>query len=57
MFRLPSINQIQKYINNQQIDFRIYDVFYSQNSHKHVSVGIPTFFRVMVLVQEYSCRE
>jgi hypothetical protein len=37
--------------------FGIYDVFYSQNSHQHVSAGIPAFVRVMFKVQEYSCGE
>jgi len=46
------INQIQKYINNQQVYFNVYDVLYSQVSHQHVSAGIPTIFRV-ILLQEY----
>ena len=53
MFNLPYINQIQKYTNNQQIHFNIYDVFYSQCSNQHVSTGIPAIFRVMLLLQEY----
>jgi len=35
--------------------FGIYDVFYSQNSHQHVSPGIPAFFRGIFLITEYSC--
>jgi hypothetical protein len=31
----------QKYINKQQIILIIYDVFYSQYTHQHVSAGIP----------------
>jgi hypothetical protein len=37
--------------------FGIYDVFHSQNSHQHVSVGIPAFFMAIFLVQQYSCGE
>jgi hypothetical protein len=37
--------------------FGIYNVFHSQNSHQHVSAGIPDFVRVMFLVQGYSCGE
>jgi len=55
MFHLPCNNQIQKYTNNQHIHFNIYDVFYSQSSHQHVSAGIPGIFRVMLLLQEYKC--
>jgi hypothetical protein len=32
--------------------FSIYDVFYSQCSHQHVSAGISTIFVVMLLLQE-----
>jgi len=32
--------------------FSIYDVFYPQNSHQHVSVSIPVILRV-TLIQEY----
>jgi hypothetical protein len=41
-----------KYLNNQQMYFNVYDVFYSLNSHQHVSAGIPAIFKVMVL-QDY----
>jgi hypothetical protein len=41
-----------KYINNQQVHFDIYDVFYSQCSHQHVSAGILAIFRV-ILLQKY----
>jgi len=44
-----------KHINNQQMLFNIYDVFYSQCSHQHVSAGIPAIFMVMLLLQEYKC--
>ena len=37
-----------EYINNQQILVNIYDVFYSQCSHQHVSVGIPAISRVIM---------
>jgi len=30
----------------------IYDIFYSQYSHQHVSAGIPAIFRMMLLLQE-----
>jgi hypothetical protein len=33
--------------------FNIYDVYYSQNSHQHVSTGIPAILRVMFLMQEH----
>jgi len=33
--------------------FKVYDVFYSQYSHQHVSASIPAIFRVMFLLQEY----
>jgi len=32
--------------------FNIYDAFYSQFSHQHVSAGIRSIFRV-ILLQEY----
>jgi len=41
-----------KYVNNQQMHFNIYDVFYPQYSCQHVSVGIVVIFRVMLLLQE-----
>jgi hypothetical protein len=31
----------------------IYYLFHSQFSHQHVSAGIPVFFRVVLLLQEY----
>jgi len=31
------------------MQFNIYDEFYSQNSHQHVSAGIPAILRVMLL--------
>jgi len=31
----------------------VYGVFYSKNSHPHVSVAIVAIFRVMLLLQEY----
>jgi len=40
------------YVNNQQMCFNIYDVFYSQYSHHHVSAGNPAIFSVMFLLQE-----
>jgi hypothetical protein len=45
---------ILKYRNNQQIHLNIYDTFYSQYSHQHVSAGIPAIFRVMFLLQKYN---
>ena len=38
-----------KYVNNQQMQFSIYDVFYSQNTHQYVSADIPAIYRVMLL--------
>jgi hypothetical protein len=50
---IPShINRISKYTNSQQMHFNIYDAFYSQCSHQHVSTSIPGVFRV-TLLQEY----
>jgi hypothetical protein len=42
-----------KYINNHEMHFNIYDVFYSQCFHQHVSAGISAIFRAMLLLQEY----
>ena len=39
-------------MNNQQIHFNIYDIFYSQCSQQHVSAGILAIFKVKLL-QEY----
>ena len=33
--------------------FNVYDVFYSRNSHQHVSAANAAIFRVMLLLQEY----
>ena len=55
MFHLPYINQIEKYVNNQEMRFNNHDVFYSQYSHQHVSAGIPAIFRVLFLLQESNC--
>ena len=33
--------------------FKVYDVFYSQYSHQHVSAAIAAIFRLMLLLQEY----
>ena len=33
--------------------YNIYDVFYSQCFHQHVSAAILAIFRVMLLVREY----
>ena len=35
--------------------FNIYDIFYSQYSHQHVSTRIPAILRIMFLLQAYSC--
>jgi len=35
--------------------FNIYGAFYSQHSHQQVFAGIPVIFRVMFLLQNYSC--
>jgi len=47
---------VSKYINNQQMHFNIYDVFYSKCYHQHVSAGIQAIFRVMLILQEYKNR-
>jgi hypothetical protein len=36
-----------------KIHFSIYHIFYSINSHQHVSAAIPAIFRVMLLLVEY----
>jgi len=33
--------------------FNIYGVFYSPNSHQHVSAAIAAIFSVMLLLQQY----
>jgi hypothetical protein len=33
--------------------FNVYDVYYLQYSHQHVSASILAIFRVMFLLQEY----
>jgi hypothetical protein len=33
--------------------FSVYDVYYSQRSHQHVSAAAAAIFRVMLLLQEY----
>jgi len=33
--------------------FNMYDIFYSQCSHQHVSAGNEAIFRVMLILQEY----
>ena len=38
-----------KRINDSQMHFSIYDGFYTQNSHQHVSAGIPAILRVILL--------
>ena len=35
--------------------FKVYGVFYSQFSHRHVSAIIGAIFRVMLLLQEHKC--
>jgi len=42
-------------MNNQQMHFNIYDIFYSQYSHQHVLTNILALFRVMFLLQEHYC--
>jgi len=53
VFHLPRVNQIQNIQTINEMYSNIFYVFYSQCSHQHVSVGIPTFFRTMLLLQEY----
>jgi hypothetical protein len=33
--------------------FNVFDVLYSQFSHKYVSAAVATIFRVMLILQEY----
>jgi len=40
------------YVNNQQMHFNIYDIFYSQYSCQHVLAGNVVIFSVMFLLQE-----
>jgi hypothetical protein len=35
------------------MQFNVYDVFYSQCFHQHVSATIAANFKVMLLLQEY----
>jgi hypothetical protein len=48
---------VTKCTNNQHMHVSIYDVFYSQNSHQHVSAGIPAILRVCgyTRIQKYKC--
>ena len=39
-----------KYINTHEMHFDIYDVFYSQCFHQHVSAGIPAIFREIIII-------
>jgi len=47
--------KIQKVTNNQQMHLIVYNVFYSQYSHKRISAGIPGILELMFLLQEYMC--
>jgi len=40
------VKRSEIYENNQQLHFKIYDVFYSQCSHQHVSVAISAIYTV-----------
>jgi len=46
---------VTEYIHNQHIHVSIYDVFYSQNSHQHVSAGISAILRVCAytIIEKY----
>ena len=35
------------------MQFNVYDIFYSLNSHHHVSAAIAAMFKVMILLEEY----
>jgi hypothetical protein len=50
MFHLPYNNRNQKYINGQKMHFKVYDIFYLQYSQQHVSAGISTIYRVILLL-------
>jgi hypothetical protein len=45
-YRMNTTNS--KYINNQQMHFKIYDVLYPQRSHHTVSTGIPAIYKVIL---------
>ena len=47
MFHLPCINQIHNIQTTNKIHFNMYDVFYSLNSHQHVSAAIAVIFRAI----------
>jgi hypothetical protein len=55
MLHLLCINQIHRTSTTNKMHFSVYGVFYSQNSHQHVSAGIIAIFRVILLLQEYKC--
>jgi hypothetical protein len=48
MFTNPNINQVYIMQLTYKMHFNVYDVFYSQFSHKHVSAAIVAIFRVIL---------
>ena len=55
MFHFPYINQIHNIQITNKMHFNVNDVFYSLNSHQHVSAAIAAIFSVMLLLQQYKC--
>ena len=49
MFRIPSINWVNTMELTNKMHFKMYDVFYSQISHQHVSAAIAAIFKVILL--------
>jgi len=52
-FHLTCVNQAHNaHITNKK-HFNVFHVFYSLNSHQHVSATIAAIFSMMLLLQEY----
>jgi len=49
---MPSVKVLFK---NLQRFIQKFATFYSKYSHQNISASIPAIFRVMFLLQEYSC--
>jgi hypothetical protein len=50
IFHLLFINQLHNMQITNKIHYNVYDVFYSQVSHQHVSAAISAIFRVILLL-------
>ena len=55
MFLLPCVNQVYNIQITNKKHFSVYDVFYSQFYHRHVSISIAAVFRIMILLEEHNC--